>query len=101
MPVERQAERLATPLSKRDRRFLAISGAVAALVILGGVLYLVFGYESNSGKGCFTAIYPSSMGGATVHHCGDAAVQYCRADAGIQQIADACRRAGLAVGSKP
>ncbi len=101
MPVERQAERLATPLSGRDRRFLLAAGAVAVLAILAGTLYLTLGGGGATGERCFTATYAASVGGATVHHCGAAAVHYCRVDAGIPQVAEACRKAGFAVGTSP
>ena len=38
MPVERQAERLATPLRRRDRRFLLVPGRDAVLAVVGGIV---------------------------------------------------------------
>ncbi|HEX4519462.1 MAG TPA: hypothetical protein VH063_07755 [Gaiellaceae bacterium] len=100
MPVEGQAERLTTPLTRRDRRVVAAIGAVTLIAIVAGALYL--GLRGNPAAGpCFTATYPSSMGGATIHHCGSAAVHYCRVDAFEPEVVAACRGAGLAVGNRP
>ena len=98
MPVERHAERLATPLSRRDRHLLFVLGAVVVIALVAGVLYLALRGGTANGERCFTATYASSVGGATVHHCGADAVHYCRVDAGIPQVAEACRKAGFAVG---
>jgi len=99
MPLEGQAERVRTPLDRRDRRALAVVAAVSALAILAGVVYAVTRGGVPTGARCFTATYPSSVGGATVHRCGAAAAHYCRVDAGVPQVATACRRAGFAVGA--
>ena len=90
MPVERHAERLATPLSRRDKRFLLASGIVAAFAILAGVLYVAFHDGSRAGEKCFTATFAASLGGATVHYCGAAAAHYCRVNAaGAPRVAEA------------
>jgi hypothetical protein len=102
MPVERHAERLATPLSRRDKRFLLGAGIVAALAILAGTVYLAFHGGSRAGEKCFSATFAASLGGATVHYCGAAAAHYCRVNAtGAPRVAEACRRAGFAVGATP
>ena len=101
MPVEKQAERLATPLGGRDRRFLAVLGLVSVLAILAGAVYSATRSGDPAGARCFTATYAASVGGATVHECGAAAVHYCRADAVVPQVAVACRRAGFTVGANP
>ncbi len=101
MPVERQAERLSTPLRGRDRRVLVLVAIVSALAILAGVVYAATRGGTPAGVRCFTATYASSVGGATVHQCGAAAVHYCRVDAVVPAIATACRQAGFAVGTKP
>jgi hypothetical protein len=100
MPVEKHAERLATPLGPRDRRLLLALALVTVAAIAAGALYAATRGGRSAGP-CFTAIYPSSMGGATIHHCGSAAVHYCAVDANIVQVADACRAAGFAVGTEP
>jgi hypothetical protein len=97
MPVERQAERLGTPLRARDRRFLSALGLVTVLAILAGAVYAATRAGTPAGERCFTATYASSVGGATVHRCGAAAVHYCRVDAVVPQVAAECRRAGFTV----
>jgi hypothetical protein len=99
MPVEKQAERLATPLGGRDRRLLAVLGVLSALAILAGAVYAATRGGDPAGERCFTATYAASVGGATVHECGAAAVHYCRVDAVLPELAAACRRAGFTVGS--
>jgi hypothetical protein len=101
MPVEKQAERLATPLGGRDRRFLALLGLVSLLAIVVGAVLAVTRSGDPAGVRCFTATYAASVGGATVHECGAAAVHYCSVDAVEPAVAVACRRAGFTVAAKP
>ncbi|HWE83102.1 MAG TPA: hypothetical protein VG265_15740 [Gaiellaceae bacterium] len=101
MPVERQAERVAMPLRPTDRRFLLVFAIVAALAIAAGGVWAATRSGAKDGERCFSATYPSSMGGASIHHCGPAAVHYCAVDANLPQVADACRAAGFAVETKP
>ena len=101
MPVEKQAERLSTPLGRRDRQFLLAIGIATVVAILAGAVYAATRSGSPAGERCFTAIYASSVGGATVHRCGAAALHYCRIDAVVPQVAAACRRAGFTVAAKP
>jgi hypothetical protein len=96
VPVERQA---AYPLRRRDRRFLLALGVVAALAIAAGIAYAATRGGGHAGERCFTATYPSSVGGATVHRCGADAVTYCLHDANVSQIAAACRKEGFRVGA--
>ena len=99
MPVERQAERLAAPLRRTDRRFLLVLGIVALAAIVGGIVYAATRGGNPSGRRCFTATFSASVGGATVHHCGAAAVHYCRFNASAPEVAAACRKEGFQVGS--
>jgi hypothetical protein len=93
---------MTTPLTRRDKGLLLGSGVVAAVVALFGALYLVFDTGSRKGETCFTATFAASIGGATVHHCGADAVAYCRVNgARAPRVAEACRRAGFAVGALP
>lgn len=96
MPVERQA---AYPLRRRDRRFMAALAVVAALAIAAGIAYASTRQGGHAGERCFTATYPGSVGGATVHRCGADAVAYCLHDANVRQIAEACRKGGFEVGA--
>ena len=99
MPVERQAERLSTPLRPTDRRFLGVLGLAAAVAIVGCIVWSTTRGGDPSGARCFTATFAASVGGATVHYCGDAAAHYCRVNATAPEVANACRKAGFAVGS--
>jgi hypothetical protein len=101
MPVERQAERIALPLRATDRRFLIVFAIVAIVAIVAGGVWAATRDGPKAGERCFSATYPSSMGGASIHHCGSAAVHYCAVDANIAQVADACRAAGFSVETKP
>ena len=98
MPVERQAERLSTPLRRADRRFLAMLGAVAALAVAAVMVWSVTRAGDQSGERCFNATFAASVGGATVHRCGDDAKHYCRVNASAPAVAKACRKAGFEVG---
>jgi hypothetical protein len=99
MPVERQAERLSTPLRGAERRFLAVLGIVAALAVIGATVWSVTRGGDSTGARCFTATFAASVGGATVHYCGDAAAHYCLVNATAPAVVAACRRAGFRVGS--
>ena len=99
MPVEGQAERVATPLRRRDRRFLLAMGIVALAAIVAGIVFATTRGGSPAGERCFTATFSASVGGATVHQCGAAAVHYCRFNASAPEVAAACRREGFRTGS--
>src|SRR5215471_622064 len=99
MPVERQAERVSTPLRPTDRRFLAVLGVVAALAIAGGIVWSTARGGDPGGARCFTATFAASVGGATVHYCGDQAAHYCLVNASAPAVAVACRQAGFEVGT--
>jgi hypothetical protein len=98
MPVERQAERLSTPLRRADRRFLAVLGAVAALAVAGIIVWSLTRAGNPSGERCFSATFAAAVGGASVHRCGDEAKHYCRVNASAPAVAEACRKAGFQVG---
>jgi hypothetical protein len=99
MPVERQAERLSTPLRRTDRRFLAVLGLGAALAAVGGIAWSLARGGDPGGARCFTATFAASVGGATVHYCDHEATHYCLVNASAPEVAAACRKAGFAVGS--
>ena len=99
MPVERQAERVSTPLRPVDRRFLGVLGLVAAIAVAGVIVWSVVRGGDPSGTRCFTATFAASVGGATVHYCGDQAAHYCLVNASAPEVAHACRKAGFAVGA--
>ncbi len=97
MPVEGQWRRLQTPLGRRDRRVLVVVACVAVAVALA----LGIAYATSSGSppqaGCLVVSVPSTMGGATLRHCGPAAHDFCRTQGPLDRIvADACREQGFA-----
>jgi hypothetical protein len=96
MPVEGQWQRANTPLSRRDKRLL---GALAVLAAAGAAaLGIAFAtHTSSSGAGCVTVDVPSTMGGARLHNCGNAAHRFCRTQGPRDaRIAAACRKQGFA-----
>lgn len=103
MPFEGHADRLGTPLSGGDRRFLAI--VTCAFVL--GVAACAFAYQSSpaypSNEGCVVVTVASSLGGTTLRNCGTAAERFCRSEGGLNgDIATACRRERYSVGpAKP
>ena len=99
MPVEQQAQRVSTPLRRTDRRFLALLGIVAVLAVVGGIVWSAARGGDPAGARCFTATFAASVGGATVHYCGDQAAHYCLVNASAPEVAVACRKAGFAVGA--
>jgi len=68
-------------LSPRQKRVLAIVGALVILVIAGLGTWgaLASDSYSGSGHGCVNVTVPSSTGGAVLHYCGSAARSFCRA----------------------
>jgi hypothetical protein len=99
MPVERQAERVSAPLRPVDRRFLGVLGLVGALAVAGLLVWSLTRGGDPSGTRCFTATFAASIGGSTVHYCGDEAAHYCLVNASAPEVANACRKAGFEVGS--
>jgi hypothetical protein len=102
MPVERQAERLRTPLRPRDRRVLQIAGVAAVLAAAGGIYA---GIADTGGKpvgaNCISVSLPNVVGGSTVERCGPAAARLCRSTVvRYRSVADACRRHGFTVGGR-
>ena len=103
MPLEGQADRLGTPLSGGDRRFIAI---VTCVFVLGAAA-CAFAYTSSpaspSNEGCVVVTLASSLGGTTLRNCGVAAERFCRSEAGLNgDIAAACRREHYSIGpAKP
>ena len=97
MPVEGQFERANTPLSRRDKRLLAVLAvlAVAAAIAAGVVLATRSG--SSSDAGCVVVDVPSTMGGARLRNCGSAAHEFCRTQ-GLRDplVGAACRKQGFA-----
>jgi hypothetical protein len=98
MVMTGHAQRLAQPLTRGQRRAIAI--VVAALV--GVSVWLIVGQRGvpASRNGCVNVIVASSMGGGLLAHCGAAARTWCRtefahSDALALRVQEQCRLAGL------
>jgi len=102
MPLEGHWERQNTPLRRltgRERRILA---AAAGLIALATVVVVVLALTTSRAApppGCVDVTAASTTGAATFRACGEDAKARCAAtdparDGGLAQ---ACRRAGLAV----
>lgn len=92
------AQRLAQPLTRRQRRAIALTAAIIAGAILWAVLRS--GGAPASARGCVNVIVASSTGAATVHACGAAARTWCASEAAVgaplrAQALTQCRLAGL------
>ena len=74
------SKRLAEPLSRRQKRWMAISLAVLVLAVVGAAAVTVVGGDTSdtSSNGCVNLIVASSLGGARLHYCGSAARDFCR-----------------------
>ena len=77
--MEGQWERARTPLSRRDRRLVAIFGALAVLAAVAAFTVYLTRSHHESNAGCITRNVPSTMGGASVKTCGAAARRLCAA----------------------
>ena len=98
MPLEGHAERLATPLSGRERGLLAALGTAAALAAVGVGIYAATDGSARR-AGCIDVTVPASVGGATIHRCGKDAARFCRTQGLTDDaIAAACRRESLVTG---
>jgi hypothetical protein len=101
MPVERQWERANTPLNARDKRLLLVVAVLAAVAIAASVAVYLTRSTSTPAAGCLVADVPSTMGGARLKVCGDAAHDFCRSHADDARLAAACRRQGFAADLGP
>jgi hypothetical protein len=81
MPLEGHWERQNTPLRRttvRERRLLAIVGALVAAATVGLVVYLlVAGGHSSASTGCVDVTAAHATGGARIHACGRGATRLC------------------------
>ncbi|HUK44761.1 MAG TPA: hypothetical protein VLV28_05665 [Gaiellaceae bacterium] len=98
MPLEGHWDRLATPLSGRERRLLVILAAVVVAVAIAVGVYAATDRARHQ-AGCIDVTVPASVGGATIHRCGKDAVTFCRTQGSSDAaISRACKREGLATG---
>jgi hypothetical protein len=93
MPVEGQWDRTNVPLRNHDRRVLAVMTGLAAIVVIGGIVFALV-KPGKSNAGCVVYTVPASVGGATIRYCGGKAKIFC-ATKGVPAVAAAeCRRLG-------
>ena len=97
MPVEGQWKRANTPLSRADRRLLAVVAVVVAIAAAVAGIVVATRPSDASGRSCVVADVPSTMGGARLRSCGAAAHSFCRTQGPRDRsVAAACRRQGFA-----
>ncbi len=97
MPVERHWERVNAPLRSRDRAVLLWAGvAVVVAAVALAIVYAAKG-PARSNAGCVVAVFPSTMGGASLRSCGHAAHVLCRTQGRVDpRIRSACLAQGFA-----
>jgi hypothetical protein len=70
------AQRLAQPLSRAQRRAIA----VVLIAVIGGCAFLIARSSAPASRnGCITVTFPGSMGSQVISHCGGAARSACAA----------------------
>jgi hypothetical protein len=83
-------------LTRRQKLVMAIAGSTVLVVLIGLGVWGAFAPDSysQSGHGCVSVTLPSTMGGQYIHHCGNAAKQFCQSSAvqGSGRIAVLSRR---------
>ncbi|MGA2469387.1 MAG: hypothetical protein ABSG64_01685 [Solirubrobacteraceae bacterium] len=97
------SQRLAEPLSSRQKRALATVGAILVLASVGVAAWLATHSNSElaaSRNGCVNVIIPAATGGQALHYCGSAARAFCRTEHAIhneiaQTVDVQCRLAGV------
>src|SRR5579864_1211706 len=95
MPVDGQWRRTNTPLSRRDKRVLAVAAAIAATATLALAVVYAVRPAAPSTTDCIIVTVPSTMGGARLRNCGAAAHAFCHSEGRRDRaIAVACRQQG-------
>src|ERR1700743_2407441 len=74
-------------LNRRQKLVMAIAGGTVLLVLIGLGVWGAVAPDSysQSGHGCVNVTIPGTMGGGTLHHCGNDARQFCPAVPGPGQ----------------
>lgn len=98
MVLVNHAQRIAQPLTRRQRRAIAL-----IVVLLAGAAIsvgLASTTASSSGAGCVSVVVASTMGGQTLHRCGAQARSWCatefaRSDPAALEVQAQCRVAGI------
>jgi hypothetical protein len=96
VPVEGQWDRLSNPLSRRDRRVLAVSACAVALGAAGAVAAVVL-HPAHSNAGCVIVTVASTLGGAVMRNCGADAKTFCRDQSNLGNAVEQCRRLGYPI----
>lgn len=98
MPVEGQAQRLASSLRPLDRYFLLAMALITVLGIGAGTYVYATRAPEPSSAGCVIVTVPSSLGGTTLRNCGADAKRFCMAQTNPSSgVAAECRRRGFAL----
>ena len=83
-------------LTPRQKLVMAIAGGTVLLVLIGLGVWGAVAPDSysQSGHGCVNVTIPGTMGGGTLHHCGNDAKQFCRSSSvqGSARLAVLSRR---------
>lgn len=102
------SKRLAEPMSRGQKRGLAIFLVVLLLGVVGATVYAIASNDSfgTSHDGCVSLTVASSLGGAEIHRCGSAAKALCRAaqtanDPLSRELRPQCVLAGYGPGRPP
>jgi hypothetical protein len=91
-------------INRRERRLIAgVLGVMAVIVV--AVVVAFTSHQRKSHNGCIDVSAATVIGGSELYRCGTAARQLCTSPRGTgseniafrQQLADACREAGLPV----
>jgi len=92
------SQRLAQPLTRGQRRVIAVVVLVACLAAV--LLVLRPGASAATHRGCVRVVVASSTGGVVISHCGAAARSWCRSERSATDqtalaVQQQCRLAGL------
>lgn len=97
VPFEGQWQRVRTPLGRRDKLLLAGAVVVGAVVLVVALALVGRGSTSGRTEKCVVVDVPSTMGGARLAQCGEAAHDFCRTQGAKDTVvASACRAQGYA-----
>jgi hypothetical protein len=96
VPVEGQWSRVNTPLSRRDRRVLAIAACAVVLAAAGAAVAVVL-HPSPSNAGCVIVTVASTTGGVVMRNCGAGAKTFCRDSSNLGDAVEQCRRLGYPI----
>src|SRR5271154_6018679 len=70
-------QRLAQPLTRGQRRGLAVTLVVLLVAVVVATAYGLTNHATSK-DGCINVTIPSTLGGAVIHNCGAAARAFCQ-----------------------